>query len=76
MMQNRAYLTNKCDDLKLSLKWKQKYRIFGSSSPEINPDDWVEVENVRTCGVDENQIVLGNTPEASHSTFTAASQRH
>lgn len=58
MMQNRSYLMQKCDELKLSLRWKQKYRLFGSST-EISPDDWVEVENVGTWGVDENTIVLG-----------------
>lgn len=58
MMQNRSYLMQKCDELKLSLRWKQKYRLFGSST-EISPDDWVEVENVGTWGVDENMIVMG-----------------
>lgn len=58
MMQNRSYLMQKCDELKLSLRWKQKYRLFGSST-EISPDDWVEVENVGTWGVDENMIVSG-----------------
>ena len=58
MMQNRSLITQKCDKLKLSLRWKQKYRLFGSSN-EIRPDDWVEVENVQTCGLDENGLLLG-----------------
>lgn len=57
MMQNRSQLIQKCDDLKLTLKWKQKYKLFGSSN-EISPDDWIEVENVGTWGCDENEVVL------------------
>lgn len=57
MMQNRSKLIEKCDQLRLSLKWKQKFRLFGSTT-EVDPLDWIEVENVRTWGTDENQIVL------------------
>ncbi|ODM97213.1 Arginine kinase [Orchesella cincta] len=56
LMQNRSYFTQRCETLNLSLKWKQKYKYFGSSS-EVSPEDWVEVENIKTCGVNENEIV-------------------
>jgi len=52
-MKSRAELTSECDSRNLFIKWNNR---GGEVVDEIAPDDWIELENIRTFGTNENEL--------------------
>jgi len=54
MMKSRSDFTKECLKRRLCVRWSS---IKGNKHEEVAPEDFIELENMTTVGMDENKIV-------------------